>query len=61
MYISTAQFDDLLGRLDPDEDWQLYGLTQGLLTAISEMTNALLGIDSRLDEREQRLINLEQT
>ncbi len=59
MYISTAQFDDLLNRLDPDEDRELYGLTQGLQTMASEMTLALLGIDSRLDEIEQRLSGLE--
>ncbi len=60
MYISTAHFDDLLQRLDPDEDREMYGLTQGLLTAISEMSYALLGIDSRLDEIEQRLTDLEK-
>ena len=50
---------DLLNRLDPDEDGEMYGLAQGLQTAISEISNALLTIDSRLDDLEQRLSNLE--
>ncbi len=60
MHISTAHFDDLLQRLDPDEDREMYGLTQGLLTAISEMSYALLAIDSRLDEIEKRITDLEK-
>jgi hypothetical protein len=57
MYISTAHFDDLLERLDPDEDKDTYDLVQGLQTAISEISTALLLIDSKLDDLEQRLPN----
>jgi hypothetical protein len=59
MYISTAHFDDLLQRLDPDDDREMYGLAQGCQQAFSGISVALLEIDSRLEKIEQRLSDLE--
>lgn len=56
MYISTAHLDDILSDLDPEEDPMLYNLVQGLRAAISEISGAILELDSRIDDLEKRLI-----
>lgn len=59
MYISTAHFDEILNDLDPEEEPTLYNLAQGLRAAVSDISLALLELDSKLDDLEQRLSSLE--
>ena len=55
MYISTAHFDEILIDLDPEEDPMLYNLAQGLRAAVSDISVAILELDSRIDDLEKRL------
>ena len=55
MYVSTAHLDELLLTLDPEDDLALYAIAQTL----KSLADAASDADSRLDDLEQRITNLE--
>ena len=55
MHVSTLHLDELLLDLDPEADPALYAIAQTL----KSLADAASETDSRLDDLEQRITNLE--
>ena len=56
MYVSTLHIDQLIEGLDPERDSALYAIAHTL----KDLCGAATESDSRLDDLEQRLTDLEQ-
>ena len=54
MHISTVNFDEIVSDLDSEEDPALYNLAQALRAVVSDIANAILVLNSRIDDLEER-------